>query len=120
MMVATMITYASGGYNSPFAALFFLVITVSALRFGAVGSVLCAVVVALLYLTAGAVAPLQQGTYIATFAFDRIVILQRMFLFVVVAVLGFRAAGQVGRCHCRAHGPLPRRGRRGTAGRDPA
>jgi len=88
MMVATMITYASGGYNSPFAALFFLVITVSALRFGAVGSVLCAVVVALLYLTAGAVAPLQQGTYIATFAFDRIVILQRMFLFLVVAVLG--------------------------------
>ncbi|TMF57961.1 MAG: HD-GYP domain-containing protein [Chloroflexi bacterium] len=45
-------------------------------------------VVALLYLTAGAVAPLQQGTYLATFAFDRIVILQRMFLFVVVAVLG--------------------------------
>src|SRR5437868_7131305 len=88
MLVATMITYASGGYTSPFAALFFLVITVSALRFGAVGSVLCAVVVALLYLTAGAVAPLQQGTYLAAFASDRIVILQRMFLFVVVAVLG--------------------------------
>jgi HD domain-containing protein len=88
MLVATMITYASGGYTSPFAALFFLVITVSALRFGAAGSILCAVVVALLYLTAGAVAPLQQGTYLATIAFDRIIILQRMFLFVVVAVLG--------------------------------
>src|SRR2546421_9045611 len=88
MLVATMITYSSGGYTSPFASLFFLVITVSALRFGAGGSVLCAVVVALLYLTAGAVAPLQQGTYLSTFAFDRIVILQRMFLFVVVAVLG--------------------------------
>jgi HD-GYP domain-containing protein (c-di-GMP phosphodiesterase class II) len=53
-----------------------------------VGSVLCAVVVALLYITAGAVAPLQQGTYLATVAFDREVILQRLFLFVVVAVLG--------------------------------
>ena len=29
MLVATMITYASGGYTSPFAVLFFLVITVS-------------------------------------------------------------------------------------------
>ena len=88
MLVATMITYASGGYNSPFAVLFFLVITVSALRFGVGGSVLCAGLVAVLYLTAGAVAPLQQGTYLATFAFDRIVILQRLFLFVVVAVVG--------------------------------
>src|SRR5438105_2426865 len=88
MLVATMITYASGGYTSPFAALFFLVITVSALRFGVVGSVLCAVVVALLYITAGAVAPLQEGTYLATVSFDRVVILQRLFLFVVVAVLG--------------------------------
>ena len=88
MLVATMITYASGGYASPFASLFFLVITVSALRFGAVGSVMCAVLVAVLYLTAGAVAPLQQGTYIVTFTSERIVILQRMFLFVVVAVLG--------------------------------
>ena len=88
MLVATMITWASGGYISPFAALFFLVITVSALRFGAVGSVLCAIVVALLYLTAGAVAPLQEGTYLTTVANERIVILQRMFLFVTVAVLG--------------------------------
>jgi HD domain len=88
MLVATMITWASGGYTSPFASLFFLVITVSALRFGAVGSVLCAVVVALLYLVAGAVAPLQEGTYLATVTGERIVILQRMFLFVVVAVLG--------------------------------
>jgi HD domain-containing protein len=88
MLVATMITWSSGGYTSPFASLFFLVITVSALRFGAVGSVLCAVVVALLYLVAGAVAPLQEGTYLATFTGERIVILQRMFLFVVVAVLG--------------------------------
>src|SRR6266480_3797958 len=88
MLVATMITWASGGYTSPFAALFFLVITVSALRFGAVGSVLCAIVVALLYLTAGAVAPLQEGTYLTTVTNERIVILQRMFLFVVVAVLG--------------------------------
>src|SRR5256714_8007721 len=53
MLVATMVTYASGGYESPFAVLFFLVITVSALRFGAGGSVLCAPLVALLYLTAG-------------------------------------------------------------------
>ncbi|HEY9288289.1 MAG TPA: HD domain-containing phosphohydrolase [Candidatus Dormibacteraeota bacterium] len=88
MLVATMITYASGGYASPFASLFFLVICVSALRFGAAGSVLCAVLVAMLYLTAGAVAPLQEGTYLATFGVNRIVILQRMFLFVVVAVLG--------------------------------
>lgn len=88
MLVATMITYSSGGYASPFASLFFLVITVSALRFGVVGSTLCAVLVALLYLTAGAVAPLEQGTYLATLAANRILILQRMFLFVVVAVLG--------------------------------
>src|SRR5205085_2915548 len=46
------------------------------------------VVVALLYLTAGAVAPLQDGTYLTTVTSERIVILQRMFLFVVVAVLG--------------------------------
>src|SRR5437016_6048583 len=88
MLVATMITYVTGGYTSPFSVLFFLVITVSALRFGVVGSVLCAVVVALLYITAGAVAPLQEGTYLATVSFDRVVILQRLFLFVVVAVLG--------------------------------
>jgi HD-GYP domain-containing protein (c-di-GMP phosphodiesterase class II) len=88
MLVATMITYASGGYQSPFAILFFLVITVSALRFGAGGSVLCALLVAVLYLTAGAVAPLQNGTYLATVSDERIVILQRLFLFVVVAVVG--------------------------------
>ena len=88
MLVATMITYATGGYTSPFSVLFFLVITVSALRFGALGSVLCALIVALLYMTAGAVAPLQQGTYLATVSFDRVIILQRLFLFVVVAVLG--------------------------------
>src|SRR5207248_1737590 len=56
MLVATMVTYASGGYESPFAVLFFLVITVSALRFGAGGSVLCALLVAVLYLPAGACA----------------------------------------------------------------
>ena len=88
MLVATMITYATGGYTSPFSVLFFLVITVSALRFGAAGSVLCALVVALLYITAGAVAPLREGTYLATVSFDRVIILQRIFLFVVVAVLG--------------------------------
>ena len=88
MLVASLITYVTGGYTSPFSVLFFLVITVSALRFGAVGSVLCALVVALLYITAGAVAPLQQGTYLATVSFDRVIILQRLFLFVVVAVLG--------------------------------
>jgi len=88
MLVATMITYASGGYQSPFAVLFFLVITVSALRFGAGGSVLCALLVAVLYLTAGAVAPLQNGTYLATVSDERIIILQRLFLFVVVAVVG--------------------------------
>src|SRR2546423_1101650 len=88
MLVATMITYASGGYQSPFAVLFFLVITVSALRFGAGGSVLCALLVAVLYLTAGAVAPLQNGTYLITISDERIIILQRLFLFVVVAVVG--------------------------------
>src|SRR5260370_24911 len=88
MLVATMITYASGGYQSPFAVLFFLVITVSALRFGAGGSVLCALLVAALYLTAGAVAPLQAGTYLATVTDERSIILQRLFLFVVVAVVG--------------------------------
>src|SRR3979490_2889653 len=88
MLVATMITYASGGYTSPFAVLFFLVITVSALRFGAAASVLCALLVAVLYLTAGAVAPLQNGTYLITLSDERIIILQRLFLFVVVAVVG--------------------------------
>src|ERR1700726_3601750 len=88
MLVAPMIPYASGGYTSPFAVLFFLVITVSALRFGAAASVLCALLVAVLYLTAGAVAPLQNGTYLATVSDERIVILQRLFLFVVVAVVG--------------------------------
>src|ERR1700738_4114320 len=81
MLVATMVTYASGGYESPFAVLFFLVITVSALRFGAGGSVLCALLVAVLYLTAGAVRPPPRRTHLATIAFDRIVILQRLFLF---------------------------------------
>src|SRR5207237_1121303 len=71
MLVATMITYASGGYTSPFAVLFFLVITVSALRFGAAASVLCALLVAVLYLTAGAVAPLQNGTYLITISPER-------------------------------------------------
>jgi hypothetical protein len=88
MLIAAMITYSSGGYTSPFASLFFLVITVSALRFGAAGSVMCAALVAVLYMTAGAVAPLQAGTYLATVAFDRIIILQRLFLFLVVAVIG--------------------------------
>src|SRR5437588_10025631 len=43
MLVATMITYTTGGYTSAFSPLFVLVITVSALRFGVVRSVLCAV-----------------------------------------------------------------------------
>src|SRR5207247_10654053 len=80
MLVATMITWASGGYTSPFAALFFLVITVSALRFGAVGSVLCAIVVALLYLTAGAGAPSQEGPYLTTATSGRCGLLVRIFL----------------------------------------
>src|SRR5205814_7976634 len=88
MLVATMVTYASGGYESPFAVLFFLVITVSALRFGAGGSVLCALLVAVLYLTAGAVAPLQAGTYLATVTDERSIILQPPFPFVAVAVVG--------------------------------
>jgi len=92
MLVATMITYLSGGYNSPFAITFFLVITVSALRFGGLGSALCAGLVGLLYLTAGAVAPLQEHQYLETISADRLVILQRLFLFVVVAVLGSVAA----------------------------
>src|SRR2546426_397790 len=61
MLVATMVTYASGGYDSPFAVLFFLVITVSALRFGAGGSVLCALLVAVLFLTAGGGRPVPSG-----------------------------------------------------------
>ena len=88
MLVATMITYVSGGYASGFAVTFFLVITVSALRFGAAGSVVCAGLVGLLYLTAGAVAPLQAGTYLETIGFDRQIIFQRLFLFLVVAILG--------------------------------
>src|SRR5919202_2409368 len=74
MLVASLITYTSGGYTSPLANLFFLVITVSALRFGAAGSVLCAVLVAVLYLTAGAVAPLEAGNYIATVTGERVII----------------------------------------------
>src|SRR3989442_15512241 len=83
MLVATMITWASGGYTSPFAALFFLVITVSALRFGAVGSVLCAVVVALLYLTAGGVAPPPGGEGLSPVPRQRGRILPRPFPFLV-------------------------------------
>jgi hypothetical protein len=88
MLVATMITYETGGYNSPFASLFFLVIVVSALRFGLGASILCAALVGALYMTAGAVAPLQRGDYLQEVTTDRVVILQRLFLFVVVAVLG--------------------------------
>jgi len=88
LLVATMITYLSGGYTSPLATLFFLVITVSALRFGLAASVLCAVLVGVLYLVAGAVAPLESGSYLATVASERVIILQRLFLFVVVAVVG--------------------------------
>src|SRR5256714_10155727 len=99
MLVATMITYASGGYTSPFAVLFLLVITVSALRFGAGGSVLCALLVAVLYLTAGAVAPLQAGTYLATVTDEGSIIPQRLFLFVVVAVVGSVIARAVSAHH---------------------
>src|SRR3989442_12030386 len=83
MLVATMITWASGGYTSPFAALFFLVITASALRFGAVGSVLCAVVVALLYLTAGALGPPPGGGDPRPGTPERVVILRALVLFCV-------------------------------------
>src|SRR5260370_19751067 len=62
MLVATMITYASGGYDSPFAVLFFLVITVSALRFVAGGSVPCALPVAALHLPAGGRCPPHAPT----------------------------------------------------------
>lgn len=97
LLVATMVTYLSGGYSSPLASLFFLVITVSALRFGVAVSVLCALLVGALYLVAGAVAPLQSGSYFATVNAERVIILQRLFLFVVVAVVGgvmARALGQ--------------------------
>jgi hypothetical protein len=97
LLVATMVTYLSGGYVSPLASTFFLVITVSALRFGVAVSLLCALIVGVLYLVAGAVAPLQEGSYFATVASERVVILQKLFLFVVVAVVGAvmaRALGQ--------------------------
>jgi HD domain len=96
LLVATMVTYLSGGYTSPLASLFFLVITVSALRFGVGVSLLCAALVGMLYLVAGAVAPLQQGSYIATFSSERVIILQRLFLFVVVAVVGAVMARAIG------------------------
>src|SRR5256712_14006650 len=74
MLVAPMIAWASGGSTSPFAALFFLVITVSALRFGAVGSGLCAIAVAPLYLTAGPVAPVRESPYLTTAPNCRVII----------------------------------------------
>src|SRR5260370_3503189 len=63
LLVATMVTYLSGGYVSPLASTFFLVITVPALRFGVAVSLLFALLVALLYLVAGALAPLPAGRY---------------------------------------------------------
>src|SRR2546423_15542115 len=88
MLVATMVTYASGGYQSPFAVLFFLVITVSALRFGAGGSVLCALLVAVLYLTAGAPAPPHGRAHLPPLTDERSLILPPPFLFVGVALGG--------------------------------
>ncbi len=96
LLVATMVTYLSGGYMSPLASTFFLVITVSALRFGVAVSLLCAVIVGVLYLVAGAVSPLQEGSYFATVATERVVILQKLFLFVVVAVVGAVMARAIG------------------------
>src|SRR5437879_9319175 len=52
MLVATMITWASGGYTSPFASLFFLVIMVSGLPFGTIRSLLFVVAGALVFLLA--------------------------------------------------------------------
>src|SRR2546425_4767265 len=88
MLVATMVTYASGGYESPFAVLFFLVITVSALRFGAGGSVLCALLVAVLFLTAGGGAPPPARTHLAPPTGERALLPQRPLPFLVVALLG--------------------------------
>src|SRR5260370_27432046 len=88
MLLATMITYASGGYDSPFAVLFFLVITVSALRFGAGGSVLCALLVAALYLTAGAVSPPHAGTPPPPLAGGPTLIPPRLFPFLGVPAVG--------------------------------
>ncbi len=86
MLVGALITYLTGGYTSAFAVIFFLVIIVSALRFGAVGAVACAVAVCALYLFAGAVGPLRTNGSAEFYQF-RAIILGRLFVFFVVAMV---------------------------------
>src|SRR2546428_248900 len=57
---------------------------------------LCALIVGFLCRVAGAVGPLQEGSYFATVPAERVVILQRLFLFVVVAVVGAVMARDIG------------------------
>jgi hypothetical protein len=86
MLVGAMITYLTGGYSSAFSMIFFLVIIVSALRFGVVGAVVCAAAVSALYLCAGAVGPLRETGGLELYHF-RAIILGRLFVFFVVAMV---------------------------------
>jgi len=86
MLVGAVITYLTGGYTSAFAVIFFLVIVVSALRFGVAGALICAVAVSALYLCAGAVAPLRD-TGSTGFFEARATILGRLFVFFLVALV---------------------------------
>lgn len=86
MLVGAIITYLTGGYTSAFAVIFFLVIIVSALRFGAAGAVSCALAVGALYLVAGAVGPLRDTGDLGLYQF-RAIILGRLFIFFVVAMV---------------------------------
>ncbi len=80
LAVASALVYLTGGFSSNLAVVFYVLIGISGLRFGILGSVLCATAIGILYVTVGLLAsgPLNHSLV------D--VLTSRLFLFFVVSL----------------------------------
>jgi signal transduction histidine kinase len=80
LIVASALVYLTGGFSSNLAVVFYVIIGISSLRFGIVGSVLCALTISALYVTVGLAASGPLTHSLAD------VLASRLFLFFVVSL----------------------------------
>jgi signal transduction histidine kinase len=80
LVVASALVYLTGGFSSNLAVVFYVIIGISSLRFGIVGSVLCALTISALYVTVGLAASGPLTHSLAD------VLASRLFLFFVVSL----------------------------------
>lgn len=80
LSVASALVYLTGGFNSNLAIVFYVLIAISSLRFGVLGSLLCAISIAALYVGVGSAAAGGLPAGIAD------TLISRLFLFFVVSL----------------------------------